>query len=256
MTPLHDIAKKIIDLQSEKPLASIVIPAYNEEKYLFKTIEALSKLETSIPLEIILVDNNSNDTTREIAESFGLKVIEEKHKWTSYARQAGLMAAKGKYIFTTDADTIVPPTWIEKSMNYFHNNRSLTFLSGGLKFHWAHWLFYIAKSVPILYWKIRRKNHLSFFLVGANSVFLREAALKAGGYEAGINMGEDILLAQKMSRNGGEVLGINDPEIVVTTNGRRFSTPGRVIKYILEWKPRWTLEESKKFIEKRFQDIR
>ncbi len=251
-----DITHKIISLQSETPLVSIVIPAYNEEKYLPKTIEALSKLQTHYPLEIILVDNGSTDGTGEIAGTYGLKVIDEKQKWTSFARQAGLLAAKGNYIFTTDADTLVPPTWVEKSMSYFEQNKNLAFLSGGLKFQWAHWLFYVAKSVPILYWKIRRKNHLSFFLVGANSVFLREAALKVGGYEAGINMGEDILLAQKIRKNGREVLGVADKDIVVTTHGRRFATMEKVIKYILEWRPRWNLEESKKFVEKRFQDIR
>jgi len=71
--------------------ASIIIPAYNEEKYLPKTIEAILKYKTSSLLEILVVDNNSTDGTAVAASRFSLvRVLKETNKGPNWARQRGL----------------------------------------------------------------------------------------------------------------------------------------------------------------------
>lgn len=56
-------------LQYDSPEVSVVIPAYNEEKYLTRTLEALAHNAPNIPTEVIVVDNASTDDTSKIAKS-------------------------------------------------------------------------------------------------------------------------------------------------------------------------------------------
>lgn len=92
---------------------SVVIPAYNEEKYLGKALESL-KNQTEKPFEIIVVDNNSTDKTAEIAKSFGARVVTEQKQGISYARNAGFNAVKGEIIARIDADSTAPANWITR----------------------------------------------------------------------------------------------------------------------------------------------
>jgi glycosyltransferase involved in cell wall biosynthesis len=92
---------------------SVVIPAYNEEKYLGKCLESLQN-QTEKPFEIIVVDNNSGDKTATIAKKMGARVITEKQQGISFSRNAGFDAVKGDIIARIDADTIAPNNWLEK----------------------------------------------------------------------------------------------------------------------------------------------
>jgi len=58
--------------ESDRPLISVIVPAYNEELWLEQCIRALQSQETSFLYEIIVVDNNSTDSTAEVAERLGV----------------------------------------------------------------------------------------------------------------------------------------------------------------------------------------
>ncbi len=107
---------------------SVVIPTYNEEQYIGKCLESLQK-QTDPPDEIIVVDNNCTDKTAEIAKRMGARVISEKEQGMIPARNAGLNAAKFEIIARIDADTIVPPDWIER-IKYNFENFKIDALSG------------------------------------------------------------------------------------------------------------------------------
>ena len=99
-------------------MISVVIPAYNEEENITKSLGAFLGQTTKLSYEIILVDNASTDKTVEIAAKYvgklPLKIIKENKKGRGPARRAGFTKAKGDIIFSTDADAQVPPDWIEK----------------------------------------------------------------------------------------------------------------------------------------------
>ncbi len=80
---------------------SVIIPAYNEEKYLEKTLQALHDVE------IIVVCNGCNDTTEEIARKYASQVIVLKEKGVSRARNAGAKAASHARLVFLDADILV-----------------------------------------------------------------------------------------------------------------------------------------------------
>jgi len=96
-----------------KPLpVSIVIPTFNEEKYLFRLLKSI-KSQTKQPQEIIVADAYSLDRTREVARAFGCKVI--SGGLPSKARNNGVRAAKAKVILFLDADVILPQRFLEQT---------------------------------------------------------------------------------------------------------------------------------------------
>lgn len=90
-------------------MVSIIIPAYNAEKYIEQTTASVLA-QTWKDWELIIVEDGSTDKTREIVERMTdariRMVIPEKQGSAAMARNAGLMEAKGRYIAFLDADDI------------------------------------------------------------------------------------------------------------------------------------------------------
>lgn len=107
------ISSRLQGLQSDKPLATISIIAYNEEKNLLACLWTLSDMVCKYPVEIIGVNNNSKDRTEEIFQKVGMPYFNESRNSCGHARQCGLKNAKGKYHINIDADTLYPPAYVE-----------------------------------------------------------------------------------------------------------------------------------------------
>lgn len=120
---------------------SVVIPAFNEEKYIQNSLKSLINqyLATKINYEIIVVDNNSQDKTKEKVLEFidyfnnkkkidrrlmniDILLMEEGRQGVAFARQTGFQNARGWIVATTDADCIVSPLWIRTIYNIFKYN--------------------------------------------------------------------------------------------------------------------------------------
>ena len=93
---------------------SVVIPAHNEEGYIDKCIDSIrtSANEAGIPTEIVVVCNRCTDSTADIAESLGAKVIENDSRCIAAVRNIGICAALGPIIITIDADSCMPQSAI------------------------------------------------------------------------------------------------------------------------------------------------
>ena len=114
---LDEIKSKLGTLQSEDPLVSIVVIAYNEERRLAACLWSLSELQTQYPIEILGVNNNSKDRTEELYQRLGLPYFNESKQSPGFARQCGLENARGQYHFFIDADTFYPPRYIDLMMS-------------------------------------------------------------------------------------------------------------------------------------------
>jgi len=88
-------------------MISFIVPAYNEEHELSKTLAAIRTAASGAaqPYEIIVVDDASTDATPEIASRVGAKVIPINRRQIAAARNAGGRVAQGEYLFFIDADT-------------------------------------------------------------------------------------------------------------------------------------------------------
>lgn len=110
---------------------SLIIPAYNEEKYVGACLEHAIKNSGGKFFEIIVIDNASTDRTRETAEKFpGVRVVREEKKGITRARQRGFMEAQGDILAFIDADTHMPSGWCEMVLKEFTDNPHFACLSG------------------------------------------------------------------------------------------------------------------------------
>lgn len=201
------------------PFVSLVIPAFNEERFLGKTLQSVLSQDYK-NFELIVVDNNSSDRTSEIAKGFGAKVIFEPRQGTGSARQKGFSEAKGEIIATTDADTILSTDWLSRIVEKFEKDKDLvgfgglyTLLSGPILARIA--VFYLAHFG----WSIMRVLCGSWSLPGANLAVKKEAFLRIGGFNLELDCYEDADLSSRLAKIGKAVL---DPDFLVKTSGRRF----------------------------------
>ena len=113
---LDQVKTQLADRQSENPLVSLVVIAYNEERRLISCLWSLSELQTKYPIEILGVNNNSKDRTEDVYKRLGLPYFNESKQSPGFARQCGLDHSKGKYHFCIDADTFYPSHYVDLMM--------------------------------------------------------------------------------------------------------------------------------------------
>lgn len=97
----------------DKAPISVVIPAYNSQRFIGEAIESVLAQTLSVS-EIIVVDNNCTDNTQKIAEDLGAAVVHQKIQGVSAARNLGISASKNNWIAFLDADDI----WKENKIEY------------------------------------------------------------------------------------------------------------------------------------------
>ena len=113
---------------------SIVIPCYNIEKYVSKTLESILN-QTFQNFEIILINDGSKDNTRKILDDYSkkdkrIKVIHKENEGVSEARNIGIKNATGEYIYFLDGDDLVENTLLERANEIFKNKEIKIFSFG------------------------------------------------------------------------------------------------------------------------------
>lgn len=99
---------------SVEGLVSVIIPVYNSEHFIQKTISSVIA-QTYPSIEIIVVNDGSTDRTGELIRSFKedfMVIIDQKNKGVSAARNLGLKAAKGEFVIFFDSDDIMQPEFV------------------------------------------------------------------------------------------------------------------------------------------------
>jgi glycosyltransferase involved in cell wall biosynthesis len=96
-----------------KPRISLIIPAYNEERYIGKCLESVEKAKRFYGkpslIETIVVDNGSTDRTAMVARQYDTKIIFEGKRQIAMARNKGASVARGDLVGFLDADCIITP---------------------------------------------------------------------------------------------------------------------------------------------------
>lgn len=91
------------------PFISVIIPAYQAEKYIAQAVDSVRIQNWQGQLEIIVIDDGSTDATVSVAETLGAKIIRKAQGGAASARNAGLQAASGDLILLLDADDVFAP---------------------------------------------------------------------------------------------------------------------------------------------------
>lgn len=208
----------------DKLRLSLVVPAYNEEKYLGGCLKSALANSAGNFFEIIVVNNNSTDGTQAVAETTpGVKVVLETKQGLTSARQGGYRAATGDILAYVDADSLPPAGWAARVIREFSADPNLALLSGPYYYYdipwWQKFLvraWYFA-ALPV-YWST------GYMATGGNFAIRKSVLDKMGGFDENIEFyGEDTDIARRAHRFGQVKFSLT---FVMPTSGRRFSGQG------------------------------
>jgi len=212
----------------KEPRISLIICAYNEEKYIADCLQSSIQNSSGKLYEIIVVNNKSTDRTKEISLQFsGVRAVDENNKGLTKARQCGLCEARGDILAYIDADTRMPVGWVEKIISEFTQNSTFVSVSGPYVYYDMSKLYNFWVRV---YWFILVYPLYFIFgymVIGGNFAIKKEVLEKMGGFDTSIQFyGEDTNIARR-AHQFGKVKFI--PSLVMPTSGRRLLEQG-VIK--------------------------
>lgn len=236
---------------STHPRVSITLVAYNEERELISTLLSYTLLDCPPGMaELIVVDNNSRDRTRQIIEACGAKYVLCKEPGTPFARAAGLAAAhpEAEYLWMSDGDVrVVPPIRREEDLlktgtvfrtvyEFMEAHPKTVGVSSGTVFDATHWLHRLTRKVAVVIGVTHKYSCWS----GTNQ-FVRKWALEAsGGIDTTVLFGEDHhrhyqlarwAKAHKKHLNSANMdeAALGDP---VYHSGRRHATLRLVLRHL------------------------
>jgi glycosyltransferase involved in cell wall biosynthesis len=201
-------------------LISFIVPAYNEEELLGQTLDALhhAAAEVSESYEIIVVDDNSLDRTREVAKAQGAKVIPVKNRQIAATRNAGAREARGDYFIFVDADTIISSELLEETMDAFQSGA----VGGGASFTFDDPVPRYARRVERMFYRL---CHWGVMVSGAYMFCTREAYEQTGGYDERLYAAEEWWMFLALRKIG--------PFRMLTA---KTITSGRKIRQYSHWK--------------------
>ncbi len=216
------------------PSISFVVPAYNEEAHLGRTLTAIQAelKRTGCTAEIVVVDNASTDGTAALAASFAdVIVVHEPVKGLVQARRAGFLSASGALIANVDADTIVTEGWLQHVLDAFGRDPDLVALSGPYIYYdisaasrAAVRAFYSVGYLCYLFSRFVLRT--GSMMQGGNFVVRRTALVAIGGYNPRFSFyGEDTDLARRLSAVGAVKFTFRLPAL---SSGRRLIGEGLV----------------------------
>jgi len=199
--------------------ASVIIPVYNDPR-----VEAciLSLLEQDYPkelYEIIVVDNNSNDSTQEVIQRFNVKYVREDRKGSYSARNKGLEIASGDVAAFIDADCVADPHWLSKLLEGFTDP-----LVGGiggriLKLEPQTW---VQANAEDLAEQQLAPQYLPFhdapYIVTANAAYRMTVLRMLQGFDARFQSGGDVDLAWRVQAAGFTI--VTAPDAIVYHTAR------------------------------------
>jgi len=177
---------------------SVIIPAYNEEKWLPRTLDALAGAmqETAMTGEVIVTDNNSTDMTGRIAREYGAQVVFEPINQIARARNAGAGIAKGKYLIFLDADTLITPEILKTALKKLESGKCC---GGGIRLDFGTVASPFVQRV-IAFWNM---ISLKFRLAAGSFVFcLGDAFDAVRGFDERVYASEEIGFSLKIRQWG------------------------------------------------------
>ena len=191
-------------LVSDAPEVSVVISAYNEEVDILKTVGSLSAQETGFPLEIVVINNNSNDHTQETLDRLQVRTAFQPIQGWGPGRQMGMEMAKGKYILLADADCIYPKGWVE-TMTRALKSPGVVCVYGRYAFisekGFPRWKLSLLETLKDLITEVRHVKRPYLNTYGMSMGFIREFGMKEGFYMNKTH-GEDGRMAYDLMKYG------------------------------------------------------
>lgn len=214
----YEINKNLGLIQSDKPLVSIVIPVFNEEVNIVRTIHSLSRNRTTYAVEIIVVNNNSTDRTADVLRRMNVRTFLQPKQGCGPARQMGQENANGKYVLMADGDCFYPPRWIQQMTQALEQTKAscvygrYSFIASKSK---PRWKFFLYETVRDLFGEFRHLKRPYLNALGMTMGYVKELGIKSGFVDRKIR-GEDGRMCFQLMQHG-KVHQVRDRSIRVWT---------------------------------------
>ena len=186
---------------------SIVIPAFNAEKTIDRTIEACLGQDFNGSREVIVIDDGSADNTGKIAQRYPVRYIYQENSGPASTRNQGWKASKGRFVCFTDSDCIPQRNWVEKLLRNYQGDEKVGAVGGS---------YLIANPSSLLATCIQEEitlRHLAMprevRFLGSYNLSVRNSVLEeTGGFDEGYRKasGEDNALSYKILKHGYKIL--------------------------------------------------
>ncbi len=265
---IEDLRKRLKKFDVSDPLVSIVIPAWNEEENIAKTIASLAYNEFDFPCELYVINNNSTDNTQSVLDNIGVRSILETNQGIAPARRRGLLEARGKFHLCCDSDTAYPPYWIKTMTRALseNENKGVACIYGSYSFipseGQSRFLMALYETATSLIKSLKSKKTEARRVMGFSFGFVRSIGLEANGFimekprkfrnELGsidyVTNSEDGMMASSIKKAGYKLYYVNNRKSRVWTSDRRIMMDGGLLKGI-------KIRLIKVFNRKRFDQI-
>jgi glycosyltransferase involved in cell wall biosynthesis len=216
------------------PRLSVVIPAFNEEALLPRTLaalaDALAAFRPGWETEVIVCDNNSTDGTAVVARAHGAAVVFEPHNQIARARNAGAAAATGDWLLFLDADS-VPTRALLAEARRAAEDPAILYAGAFVRMDGA-----LPWGAALL---VRGWNALSRALrwMAGSFVLVRAEAFRAvGGFSTELYAGEEIDLSRRLKRLArarGRRTAILRTPLVSSARKLRLYRPGELLRFMV-----------------------
>ncbi len=196
--------------ESYRPLVTILVPAYNEQEVISRTLESLMNLKYGNK-EIIVIDDGSTDLTPVIASwyrQFGVKVLRKPNGGKASALNYGLLFARGEIIITIDSDSMVERDAINKIVSIMRDENMLAVAGNIRVLNSNSMLTKIQELEYLMSINMLRRAFALFGSVmvvpGAFGAFRKRETIQVGSYDND-TITEDFDLTIKLLKTGGAV---------------------------------------------------
>lgn len=228
MAELLSTARREIADGLAAPSVAIVIPAHNEERFIGRCLESCLR-QTSVPDEIIVVNNRSTDGTESIVRQFQVEnphvdirlIAQDEYQGIAPTRNCGFDSVRSCVIARTDADSVISDGWVETIRRRFQDP-SIDAVTGPVWYHdmpLQRPVFHLDRAVRD---RLHRHATDQRFLLGANMA-IRASAWRAVRHLTRLDLDdqlhEDIDLAVTLFKNSFEI--VYDPALMAGMSGRR-----------------------------------
>ncbi|UBM60723.1 glycosyltransferase family 2 protein [Marinilongibacter aquaticus] len=250
----EELKERLAKFNSESPEVSVVMPAWNEQHTIFKSLSSLAASSSKRAIEIVVINNNSKDGTQAVLDELGVRNYFQDLQGTPHARGMGLEMARGKYFLCADADTLYPPDWVDLMVEPLEKSDINTCVYGTYSFippeeksRFSFVLYEIFVWFNIWLRK-RRKEFMNVY--GFNMALRKKQGVEAGSFQVSTgnrvysnaqgsdfkNEAEDGRMALNLSAFG-RLYWQQNPKARVFTSSRRLMDEGSLFKaFLMRWK--------------------
>lgn len=230
---------------------SVLVPFRNEAIHIHHLIHSLANINyPSDKFEVLFINDHSEDNSEQVVMSlihdklnFTLINLDKKTQGKKMAITLGVSKANHELIATTDADCVVPSTWLQKINESFYNDKAnMTFGGVGLKSTTSFFSKIQALEFTSLIGSGGATMGFGIFTMcnGANLAYRKEVFNKVNGYEGNLNIasGDDEFLARKIETAYPESIKfMNNADAVVAS--RPATSANGFIQQRLRWAGKW-----------------